>query len=37
MYPTTFATLAAEHGEERIRVAAMGAVAKSDGECEATP
>ena len=31
MYPTTFATLAAEHGEERIRVAAMGAVAKSDG------
>ncbi|CAE7247092.1 unnamed protein product [Symbiodinium sp. CCMP2456] len=31
MYPTTFATLAAEHGEGRVRVAAMGAVAKPDG------
>ena len=31
MYPTTFATLAAEHGEDRVRVAAMGAVAKPDG------
>ena len=31
MYPTTFATLAAEHGADRVRVAAMGAVAKPDG------
>ena len=31
MYPTTFATLAAEHGRERVRIAAMGAVAKADG------
>ncbi|CAE7433798.1 unnamed protein product, partial [Symbiodinium microadriaticum] len=31
MYPTTFATLAAEHGADRVRVAAMGTVAKPDG------
>ncbi|CAE7041883.1 unnamed protein product [Symbiodinium sp. CCMP2592] len=31
MYPTTYSALAAEHGADRVRIAAMGAVAKPDG------
>ena len=31
MYPTTFSTLKQEFGEERIRIAAMAAIAKPDG------